>query len=181
MDGVKLLKEEINQTTESEHDFAKWKLIVVAALGAAGLGLGKDAPGDRYWLLIFIPFVCAYIDLHSYQYQTKIMVIARYIRERGIEDTVLQEYEYMAQVFREKDVFYLGQYANLCASVILTLVAAGIAHYKGVLGDLAAILMWVAGFALIVGLWIWRGRVINGVNKTEVRFPEKASTWSWGN
>ena len=181
MDSLKLLKEEINQTTESEHDFAKWKLIVVAALGAAGLGLGKEtanagsASHDHYWLLIFIPFVCAYIDLHSYQYQTKIMVLARYIREKGNEDSVLQDYEYMAQVFREKNVFYLGQYASLCASVILTGAAAGIAHYKGLLGDSATILMWLVGSALIVGLWLWRGKVIDGVNKTTVTYPEKTS------
>src|SRR5579864_4908218 len=102
--SLQLLKQEIVQTMESEHDFAKWKLIVVAALGGTAMGLGKETP--RYWLLLFIPFLCAYIDLHSYQYQNRIMVLARFIRDYHPahpvreDDATLHAYEGLCHRFR---------------------------------------------------------------------------------
>src|SRR5947209_12059355 len=125
METLLLLKQEINQTMESEHDFAKWKLIVAAGLGGAALGLGKDNP--HYWLLFFVPFACAYIDLHLYQYQERIGVLARFIRNYKPPvaplpavsvppatpgtppDTALQEYELTCHRLRGKHVFDLRQ------------------------------------------------------------------------
>ena len=60
METTVLLKEEINQTLESLHDFAKWKLIVTAALAATALRLTGD--GTRLqpsWLLLLVPYACA--------------------------------------------------------------------------------------------------------------------------
>ena len=174
MEALNLLKEEINETTQSEHDFDKWKLIVVAALGAAALRMGKDASDNHYWLMLCIPFVCAYIDLHSYQLQTKIMVIARFIRDQGKEDATLQNYERLCHEFRKKNVFYLGQYANLSASIILSLLAPAfaVARYWGRIGKLdasawIAISLWAVGIFLIVGLWRYHMRVVKKVNETD--------------
>lgn len=180
MDSLKLLKEEINQTTQSEHDFAKWKLIVVAGIGAAALGLGKDTLNNNYyWLVIFIPFVCAYIDLHSYQYQTKIMVLARFIREQGEEDPILCVYEKVCEKFRKDNVFYLGQAANLLASILLTLASAGVVIYKGgETGSKFANTLWIGGIALIIGLWLYHKRVVKGVNKAVVDLTPKAAATS---
>jgi hypothetical protein len=59
-----LLKEEINKTNEAEHDLAKWKLGVTAALGAAALGVGKDG-SPPYWLLLSIPL---FAPMSTYSY-----------------------------------------------------------------------------------------------------------------
>lgn len=175
MEALNLLKEEINETTKSEHDFDKWKLIVVAALGAAALGMGKDASENHYWLMLCIPFVCAYIDLHSYQLQTKIMVIARFIREHGEEDATLQNYEKICYELHKDKVFYLGQYANLSASIILSMLAPAfaVARYWGPIGRLdanawIAISLWAVGIFLIVGLRLYHMRVIKRVKTTKV-------------
>lgn len=157
MESLSLLKEEINQTLESEHDFAKWKLIVAAALGGAALGLEKDT-SPRYWLLLFIPFACAYIDLHLCQYQARILVLARFIRDYspagGVKgsDKTLQDYERHVAHLRasKRYMFDLGQSANRVASLGLSLVAG-----------LALAASWRsmpslnAGFWLGVGIWVF--------------------------
>jgi phosphorylase kinase alpha/beta subunit len=129
MESLNLLKEEINQTIESEHDFAKWKLIVAAGLGATALGLGQGSPRQT-WLLLFIPFACAYIDLHLTQYQARILVLAQFIRRyhpaaTGDDvDTTLQDYEkYVDDLRRARKghFFDLGQFAHLLASFGLSL------------------------------------------------------------
>lgn len=126
MDSLNLLKQEINQTLESEHDFAKWKLLVAAALGATALGLDKGGT-PHYSLLLVIPFVCAYIDVHLYQYQARILVLAQFIRDYhpplALPDTVLQDYESWVAGFRTKRIFDLGQHANFGASIGLSVVA----------------------------------------------------------
>ena len=82
MNTYHLLKKEINQTIKSLHDFAKWKLIVTSAIAAAALGLAPGTAGaPLYWLFLFTPFACAYIDLNCYQYLIRITVISRYLRE----------------------------------------------------------------------------------------------------
>jgi hypothetical protein len=65
---------------EDEHDLAKWKLGVTAALAAAAFGLAGQNSGPNYWLLLIVPFVCAYVDLYAYQYELRIRVIARFLR-----------------------------------------------------------------------------------------------------
>lgn len=177
METLQLLKQEISQTMESQHDFAKWKLIVVAGLGTAALGLGKENLPNlpHYWLLLFIPFACAYIDLHSYQYQNRIMVIAHFIRDyrpggavQG-DDAALQAYENLCQSFRKKHIFDLGQYANVAASITLSVVA-GLAPWfspgsapqqapqqpqQAPQHMLAMECLWIVGVLLILLLWFY--------------------------
>jgi len=163
-----LLKQEIMQAIEAEHDFAKWKLIVVAALGAAALGLGKDgksqSPHYEHWLLPIIPFACAYIDLQTYQCLNRIMVIARFIRTyrkddptMGNGDRAMQRYEdFCAQARGTQAFFSLGSRANFAASLIASVVAAGAFFWLvcdfwplGGLVTSFTIGIWVLGVVLI--------------------------------
>jgi hypothetical protein len=110
-----LLKEEINKTQDAEHDLAKWKLGVTAALGTVAFGLSKDnAPA--YWLLFLVPFVCAYVDLYDYQYRLRTLVIAKFLREEA-GDPVLQAYENRCAAQREKHTFNLGTMAAISSSI----------------------------------------------------------------
>jgi hypothetical protein len=117
MDSVlNLLKQEINTTMEAEHDLAKWKLGVTAALGAAAFGLAKDRP--NYWLLLLVPFVCAYVDLYAYQYELRIRVIAQFLRGHPAKgDELLQTYELECENWREQHVFSLGNWAGIGCSL----------------------------------------------------------------
>jgi hypothetical protein len=117
MDSVlNLLKEEINETMEAEHDLAKWKLAVTAALGAAAFGLENNG-SPNYWLLLLVPFVCAYVDLYAYQYEMRIRVIARFLRKHSEGDGLLRKYEQECEELRGHGVFSLGNRAALGCSI----------------------------------------------------------------
>lgn len=181
------LKEEIIKTNEQEHDLAKWKFIVTAALGAAAFGFGHDQTRRNYWLLLFIPFTCAYIDLFVYQYGLRILAIARFLRDHH-DDSLLNDYEMWCEEQRANHVFSLGSIADLSASIGVSVLGA--AGY--VLGErfnggseipfvplwLAAVL-WSIGIFLIVFLWTYHKKLAarlsgtpqrSGVRKAEVHF-----------
>jgi hypothetical protein len=158
------LKEEINKTNEAEHDLAKWKLGVTAMLGAAAFGLGRDPENPQYWLLLFVPFVCAYVDLFSYQYELRIRVIARFLRVYGDGDPLLRDYERECEQERKKGVFSLSNVAefgcSLAASVIgpLFYLLQNVPHQRSdswLVSPAAAAGVWIGGVALIVALWVY--------------------------
>jgi len=162
--SLRLLKEEINKVNEAEHDLAKWKLAVTAALGAAAFGLGKTGTAP-YWLLLFVPFVCAYIDLFDYQYELRILVIARFLREHGESDKVLQEYEVECEKERASGgTFSLSKWAEFSCSLFLPL--SGLVLYlldsrnnpgRGslLMPPAAAAAIWLLGVLLIGALWAY--------------------------
>lgn len=164
MAALEVLKGEINQAIEAEHDFAKWKLIVVAAIGGVSLGLGKEA-NPNYWLLLLIPFACMYIDLELCQLQLRMLVLAQFIRACPAveEDTILQEYENRCADLRLSTprAFNLGQSASRAASVGLSVVTpiailATSGQSPSKLGCqfwLPFGIVWAAGVVAILVLW----------------------------
>lgn len=158
-----LLKEEICKTQEAQHDLAKWKLGVTAALGAAAMGLptGKS----NYLLLFFVPFVCAYVDLYAYQYQLRILAIARFLRKPPGEP-VLLAYEDHCLAMRDTSAFSFGNLAGIGSSAGATLFGALLYFLaptpKGepdtrLLSPQIAWIVWIAGALLILSLnWYYQ-------------------------
>jgi hypothetical protein len=191
MESLTLLKEEINKTWELWHDLAKWKLGATAALGAAAFGLSRS--GAQYWLLLFVPFVCAYIDLIQDQYELRILIIARFLREHGQTD-VLQAYERECQDVRKRHRFLsLSHWARFGSSIGLSasgpvLYALHHHYYHPAQGDLlvppsgellvppsVAGVLWTAGLLLIIILWVFftvESRKLSGerLDVSEIRF-----------
>lgn len=179
MTTTQLLKKEINQTIESLHDFAKWKLIVTAAIAAAALGLTGPNASPVYWLLLFIPLACAYVDLNCYQYQIRITVISRYLRQQSKDDT-LEGYEQLAEQLRvDFKIFDLGKYSQIGSSLVVSIIAGSVTLWEFFLSR-----KWcglgVSAVALLLGLgliwWLWlhyvdKNKVAEG--KTDVG-PAKA-------
>jgi hypothetical protein len=164
MDSVhSLLKQEINTTVGAEHDLAKWKLGVTAALGAAAFGLTKDGPS--HWLLLLVPFVCAYVDLYAYQYQLRIRVIARFLREHPAKgDELLQAYELECEKWRGKGVFSLGNWAGFGCSLGASAIGPVfyVVHrrqytglYNLLVSHAGAGMVWLVGVLLILILWLY--------------------------
>jgi hypothetical protein len=161
--ALNLLKEEINKTNEAEHDLAKWKLGVTAALGAAAFGLADKTSNPNYWLLLLVPFVCAYIDLYAYQYQFRILVIARFLREHPEDDAVLQSYEELCERRRREGIFSLGSRAGIACSLGASLLGPLLYllrrwHESGKFFSIqpplvVAGVLWFVGVLLIVSLW----------------------------
>lgn len=162
---LNLLKQEINKTFEAEHDLAKWKLGVTAALGAAAFGFGKDGSNPNYWLLLFVPFVCAYVDLFNYQYELRILVIARFLRKPGQGDELLQKYELECERERGKRIFSLGNLAEISCSLGASILGPIFyvlhnRYYGSDKGSLlvsrpAAGMIWLWGVLLIIFLWLY--------------------------
>jgi len=161
--SIQLLKKEINQTQEDEHDLAKWKLIVTAALGATALGLTGQTDSNL-WLLLFIPFVCAYIDLYDYQYRLRVLVIAKFIREQSV-DPNLRKYEGECERLRESCAgdFSFGKAASLGSSIGLSVLGPVLYVIRFSDKPLREILTvphemaipaWLFGIALVIYLYL---------------------------
>jgi len=75
--SIEKLTDEIIESQKIRSDFMKWKIIVVAALGAAGLGLHGNCPIAPLLLLI-IPFACFYIDTLCYHISLRISGIGHF-------------------------------------------------------------------------------------------------------
>jgi hypothetical protein len=158
-----LLKGEINTTQEQQHDLAKWKLAATAVLGAAAFGLSGEKQAPNYWLLFFVPFVCAYVDLYDYQYRLRVLVIARFLREQTT-DTDLKAYEDACEALRRKRSrdFDLGKWAGIGSSIGASIFGPFFYFYNRhrnpapdtlLVSPKAAICMWSVGVLLIVLLY----------------------------
>ncbi|HXH40428.1 MAG TPA: hypothetical protein VNN08_17490, partial [Thermoanaerobaculia bacterium] len=87
------LRDEIIESQRTQHDLMKWKLFLIAAIGAAGLGafpgmmaVTARTPTDAALkpdttpLLALIPLVCLYVDTLCFHNVLRVMAIARYCR-----------------------------------------------------------------------------------------------------
>jgi hypothetical protein len=180
-ESTRLLKEEINKTNDVENDLAKWKLVVAAALGAAAIGLGQNHQSDTdpRWLLLVIPFVCAYIDLYGYQNSLRVLVIAQFLRGAGADPT-LQKYEEKCDRLRQtkskvSKVFALAGEAGIASSIGLSVIAPalyvvtrsegkGLGLWKALSSvvngaNIGILLLWLFGVLLIVGLRLHYGSI----------------------
>jgi hypothetical protein len=114
------LRDEIIESQKARNDLLKWKLILVAALGAAGLGIGPGAsPGasPNLALLALIPFVCLYVDALCFHDEIRMLVIAGFLRKQD-KDVLAREFEDHCTKFRRH--FYLESWVLLWTTVALS-------------------------------------------------------------
>jgi hypothetical protein len=149
------LREEIIESQKAQESVAKWKVAMIAGLGAAGLGaagIGGAMPeGARAYLLILwglIPLVCVYADTVSYHVGIRIITIARYFRLRHTDQhykdlvsgmdgvqfgstQLFDHYEWYSEQNRKQ--FSWESKANLLVSALLSLAIAvvGVVFYQG--------------------------------------------------
>jgi len=93
------LRNEIVESQKARTDLLKWKLILVAVIGAAAFGIGSNVPSQTgsspsppVVLLALVPFVCFYVDAVCLHNDIRILLIARFIR-RGTLGPVATQYE----------------------------------------------------------------------------------------
>jgi len=73
------LVQEILQNEEARLDLYKWKVILVAGLGAAASGLVGGATVTPVLPLALVPLVCIYVDLLCLDMTLRIVAITRYL------------------------------------------------------------------------------------------------------
>ena len=77
----KKLPDEILESQKARSTLLKWKLAIIASLGAAGLGLTSETSKSYISLLSLIPLVCVYVDLLCTNINLRIILIGRYLHE----------------------------------------------------------------------------------------------------
>jgi hypothetical protein len=127
---VEALRAEILEAERSRSDLLKWKLVLVAALGAVGIGVNTE--NHRLPLvLVGIPLVCAYVDLLCRHLTLRVHVIAEFLRgrqsrdapdETRSEEDTFRAYESYAHA--NEDAFSLENWALFGSSALISCAVA---------------------------------------------------------
>ncbi|CAK8725155.1 hypothetical protein KKHLCK_16005 [Candidatus Electrothrix laxa] len=161
------LSEEIIDAHRTRADFLKWKLLISAALGAAGLGLSKDTVGkDTTALLALIPLVCVYVDLLCTNLNQRIILIGTHFAQQHGD-----AYECRCRAAGDKGWFNLEDSAlygsTYAACIILFMFAAGKLWKTGMANE-----QWLQPGAVILGSIT--GLILTRITKIKVsRIREK--------
>lgn len=132
---IEKLRDEIIESQKARTELMKWKLILVAAIGGASLGIGSNLPSGRnppYGLLALIPWVCLYVDAVCIHIELRIMAIGRFIRIGGngsvAADSIARKYEEYCTAFRP--TFSLEGFALALTTVTVSflVLAIGVAR-----------------------------------------------------
>ncbi len=121
---------EIIEAQKIRSDLLKWKIIVVAALGATGLGLSTRSLPYTDLALCCIPFVCAYLDLLCRHLSLRIRVIS-WLWEQGgspqtnsttdVEREYMQRHETFVQEARRRGILALEDVTVVVSSLVFSL------------------------------------------------------------
>lgn len=123
-----VLREEIIACQRTRADFVRWKLILIAGVGAAGVGVLQAQMAPKPVLLALIPLICAYVDAVCLHNDSRIMMIAAFMRESPYVSAAARDYESLCQDNRHR--FY-DEWA------VLFLSSAGLSLLVLVIGVLA--------------------------------------------
>ncbi len=109
------LRQEIIESSKMRADYIKWKLLIVAVLGATGLGLGIKIEGQQaiqkyaYLTLVLIPLVCVLVDLLCKHNTLRIVAIGAF--KRTFPDDEENKYEHFALACAGGRIYSLEEYA----------------------------------------------------------------------
>jgi hypothetical protein len=123
------LRAEILEAERARSDLLKWKLVLVAALAAFGLGLNPDTEPVPL-VLIAVPLVCAYVDLICRHLTPRVHVIGGFLRTRKDRRGDPAEAAWRQRFFREYEeraqekhaAFGFENWALFWSSALLSLV-----------------------------------------------------------
>jgi hypothetical protein len=124
-----VLREEIMACQQARADFLRWKLILVAGAGAAGIGMLQAEIDPAPVLLALIPPICAYVDAVCLHNDSRIMMIALFMRESPLVSEAARAYETLCQDNRDR--FYSEWAVLFLSSAGLSLLVLGIGLLAG--------------------------------------------------
>jgi phosphorylase kinase alpha/beta subunit len=137
------LAEEILEAQKTRATLLQWKLLLVAALGAAAFGLTPGGGGRFMLLLSLIPPVAAYVDLLCSNLNLRMLLIGRFQAEQ-------QHDPYETFVHPRRMAFVLEDWALYGSSYLLSalvLLAGGVLLLAQLPGNLRT---WLIGLSLVV-------------------------------
>ena len=110
---IEKLSDEILESQKTRTNLLRWKLIICAILGAAGLGLGEYSK-STYTLLALIPLACVYVDLLCANTNLRIILIGRYL--------AWEKDSYESFVGRHRIVFCLEDWALYGSTYVISIL-----------------------------------------------------------
>jgi hypothetical protein len=110
------LPDEILATQQARSDLLKWKLVLVAALGAAGFGL-EEKIAPTHLLLALIPLVCLYVDLLCTNLNLRLIVIGTYYAS-------FHEDIYEGFVAKNRRAFDLEDWALYWSTIVVSVLVS---------------------------------------------------------
>jgi hypothetical protein len=161
------LRDEILLAESTRSDLLKWKLGLVGAIGAAGLGFAGAAElGHADLVLCALPPVTTYVDLLARHLTLRILVIGAFLRGAA-EGAPYQEYEEFAErarhLERRRSAFDLEDWALQYSSYGLSAAVAGYGVYQLIDGSTYGVPFVVSGVigaaVAMLGLVHYRRRV----------------------
>lgn len=127
---VDKLREEIITSQQNQANLTRWKLLLIAAIGASSLGVlpNSQITERTLALLALLPLVCLYVDTLCFHSGRRVMTIAKYFRaagrrakDRGDTTTEMAEVgEYEEFCRANRNHFGLEGIALLIVSVLLS-------------------------------------------------------------
>lgn len=110
------LYQEIIENEKGRLDLFKWKVVLVAGLGAAASGVVGAKPITPVLPLALIPLVCIYVDLLSLDLTLRICVITKYLNLAREEEQEPSDAGYAAFVAKADQMESApGFFATLCS------------------------------------------------------------------
>jgi hypothetical protein len=127
---IEAFKNEIVEASKGRTDLLKWKLILVAALGAIGLGISNPSSTAKPMLslhlaLCLIPLVCVYVDLLCKHLQMRILVISEFFQfheDKNNNDETSCFYSYERFCEQVRPVFNLEDWAQQWSTQFLSVL-----------------------------------------------------------
>jgi hypothetical protein len=167
-DVVSCLRDEIVQSENARLDFIKWKILLIAVLGAVGLGLASDTKVAAPAILGFIPIACAYVDVVCAHVNFRILLIGHFLRNGGkafaAPDVATAAYEALCEEhrtgFRLESIVLWGTTFAMCllvASIALESRSLGQFHlgpaFENMPAGVVRFLLTSAGLGIVVSSW----------------------------
>jgi len=155
-----VLREEIIESEKARADLQKWKLVIVAALGAGALGIGSNNPNSESYryLLCGIPPLCGYADLLCGHLTLRIMVIGMYLRKASQATPtgpVLTYEEFVEQARSEAQAFHLEEWVMAGSTLGLSVAIAAYGALHPLVHPDKAFLIWPFVLSGLVGVFVW--------------------------
>ncbi len=125
---MEAFRDEIVEAEKGRTDLLKWKLILVAALGAIGLGISNPSSTAKpilslHLTLCLIPLVCVYVDLLCKHLQMRILVISKFFVHKynnTDETSCFKSYEIFCN--DNRSVFNLEDWAQQWSTQFLSVL-----------------------------------------------------------
>jgi len=143
------LRQELIECQKARSEFIRWKLILVAVLGSSSLGLSKDAPALPY-LMALIPFVCIYVDSVCMHNDSRIMMIAQFLRTSNEVSAAARDYEQFCH--KHRHMFYNEGLALFGSSLFLSVAVVVFALWRSIRSAMSPRVAVLVALSGVIGM-----------------------------